>query len=220
MNISLHRQSQPQKVGFFVVKNMQKVDKKLLLTKRSSIQFEEFLCGQKFVFKTKPGLFSKDKVDEGTKLLVENTRFNSKDIVADLGCGYGTIGLVASTKVFQGKVYMVDSDIRAVTYAKLNADLNNISRIEIRISDGFHNLQGLKFDVVLSNPPSHGSNQLLEEFISGSYEHLKEKGKIYLVTELRLLPLIKRILIHYFGNYHRIAMVKNHVVSLAIKKNA
>ena len=123
------------------------------------------LRGKKFCFETKPGLFSKDKIDAGTKLLIENMSIDPSDIILDLGCGYGPIGIVAATLAVKGKVYMVDVDIRAIKYSQINKKINKVSNIEIRPSDGFENLIDLSFDVVLSNPPSHTAKETIREFV-------------------------------------------------------
>lgn len=216
-NIYLRRQSQPQKAGFFVAKNM-KSNNKSLLHLTNSIQFEETLLGQKFLFSTKPGLFSKDRVDSGTKLLIENMVIRNTDTVLDLGCGYGVLGLTAAKIASLGKVYLVDNDQRAINFAKINSLLNKIENTEIIISDGFQNVPSVLFDVILSNPPSHISNLLLNEFIQGSFEYLKpDGGKLFLVVEKRITNLIKRLLNKYFNRSLILTTSQNYTVFLSIK---
>lgn len=132
------------------------------------MKFNILLRGENYVFETKTGLFSKDHTDDGTKLLIEKMQIASKDTVLDLGCGWGPIGIVSARLANQSKVYMVDTDIRAIKYSQLNAELNDVKNIEIRLSDGFENLEGINFDVICSNPPSHSSNETLIEFIEES----------------------------------------------------
>lgn len=178
-----------------------------------------FLRGQNYIFETKTGLFSRDRVDDGTKLLIEKMQIKPTDAVLDLGCGWGSIGIVAARLANQGKVYMVDTDIRAIKYSQLNSQLNNVKNIEIGLSDGFENLKEINFDVICSNPPSHSSNETLIEFIEGSKKHLKNKGKLYLVVEKRISSLIKRELERVFSNYEVESLSLKHILFLASKTN-
>ncbi len=79
------------------------------------------LRGHLLQFETKPGLFSKGEIDKGSSLLIDRMEISSTDTVLDLGCGYGAIGLVAARMANRGTVWMVDTDVRAVQYATINA---------------------------------------------------------------------------------------------------
>ena len=175
------------------------------------------LRGRNFRFKTKPGLFSKNIVDPGSKLLIEYMVVKSSDTVLDLGCGYGAIGLVAASLANEGKVYMVDTDIRAVKFSKINAFLNKIENVEIIASDGFEELSTMCFDVVLSNPPSHLPKETMIEFIEGAKENLNKGGKLYFVNEKRIQPLVKREFRRVFGNYEWVTQNPQYIVSTAIQ---
>lgn len=129
-----------------------------------------------YIFETKPGLFSKDRVDLGSGFLIEKMRIKSDDVVLDLGCGYGPIGIVAAKHFNPKMVYLVDTDIRAIKYCERNIELNKIQNAKAVLSDGFENLKGLQFDVVLSNPPSHLPKETILEFLNGSKEHLRLGG--------------------------------------------
>ena len=54
------------------------------------IEFEAYFLKTKFIFKSDNGVFSKEKLDFGTRLLLENLPIKemSGDVL-DLGCGYG-----------------------------------------------------------------------------------------------------------------------------------
>ena len=176
------------------------------------------LRGKKYYFETKPGLFSKTEIDRGSRLLIEHMDIGVRDIVIDLGCGYGSIGLVAASLASAGKVYLADTDIRAVKYSRLNGELNHLHNLEVLASDGFEGLSGIIFDVVLSNPPTHLPKEILLEFIEGSRRQLRTGGRIYFVTEQRVKALVKREFLDKFGNYEEITSGTQHVVSLAIKQ--
>ena len=52
------------------------------------------LMGKKFEFFVSPGVFSKDKIDNGTYILIENAEVKEGSKLLDLGCGYGPVGIV------------------------------------------------------------------------------------------------------------------------------
>lgn len=182
-------------------------------------EFTQIINGREFIFKTKPGLFSHTKFDSGTKLLIDTMEIRLGDKVLDLGCGYGPIGIVAATLARNNTVYMVDTDIRAVKYAEINAQLNNIQNVEILPSDGFEALnENLKFDVIVSNPPNHSPKETFIEFFKGAKAHLKKNGKLLFVTERRLTPMVKRELINIFGNFKKKASDSEYIIGLAVYK--
>ena len=95
----------------------------------------------KIVFKDKTykiytnnGVFSKDKLDYGTRLLLETiTTKNLEGNILDLGCGYGIIGLIIATTYPQTTVDMTDITNRALELARQNT--KNLKNVNIYKSD-------------------------------------------------------------------------------------
>ena len=77
------------------------------------------LMGKKFEFFVSSGVFSKDKIDNGTYILIENAEVKEGSKLLDLGCGYGPVGIVFA-KAKKCYVVMADSNERAVKLAKMN----------------------------------------------------------------------------------------------------
>ncbi len=74
------------------------------------------LLGQSMRFKTDRGVFSKNGIDYGSRVLLENYQPESAKSLLDVGCGYGTLGLTLAKKFDLG-VTMVDVNSRALDYA-------------------------------------------------------------------------------------------------------
>lgn len=84
------------------------------------------------------------------------------------------------------------------------------------LSDGFSGLEeGLMFDVIASNLPTHISNEVLTELFEDTKKHLNSKGKIYVVTVSKLKVFIQKEFKRIFGNYTKIANDNMYTVSLA-----
>ena len=97
---------------------------------------EEYLQGSKFVFKTSSGMFSPQKIDLGTRLLVEDSLIPESGKILDLGCGYGVVGIVVKKIFPAAKVFMSDVNERAVKIAKENA-LKNKVEVEVKAGEFF-----------------------------------------------------------------------------------
>ena len=165
---------------------------------------------------TQPGLFSDDAIDPGTVLLIETMRISPTAKVIDLGCGYGVIGIVAAKLATRGRVTLVDSDIRATRLAQRNLELNGVANAEVVLGDGVHDLPAkAKYDVVVSNPPTHSGREVLDDFVAGAYHVLKPRGQLYIIVN-RLLSL-RREINSVFGNEAIVARSKGFIVSRAVK---
>jgi 16S rRNA (guanine1207-N2)-methyltransferase len=148
---------------------------------------------------TQPGVFSWDRVDPGSALLLE-TLPPLSGRGADLGCGLGYLahGILTSPKVEH--LTLVDIDRRAVEAAERNvAD----PRVALRWADvrSGTGLAGLHF--VVMNPPFHDAGtedqSLGQTFIRRAAEALRNGGVCWLVAnrhlpyEAVLKPLFRRI---------------------------
>ena len=67
-----------------------------------------------FEFITASGVFSRRRIDPGTRLLIESMELPERGRALDVGCGYGPIGIAAAK--FRPKLegWMVDVNERAV----------------------------------------------------------------------------------------------------------
>jgi 16S rRNA (guanine1207-N2)-methyltransferase len=178
--------------------------------------FAANLRGHDLRFTTQPGVFSYGEIDEGTRLLVEAMRVSPTARVLDLGCGYGVIGIVAAKLASRGHVTLIDSDIRATRLTERNLEANDIENADVILGDGVRDLPPKsRFDVVVSNPPTHSGRDVLDEMVEGAYKVLRPRGQLYLVIN-RLLSLRKKVE-EVFGNSETIGREKGFVVIRAVK---
>ena len=135
------------------------------------------LFGLEFRFLTNNGLFSCDKIDAASVLLLEHIPPISGELL-DLGCGYGVIGVVLGKK---NRVIITMSDINriALEYAAKNARLNNVEAKCIH-SDGFE-LITHKYNTIVLNPPIHAGKEVMYRLYAGAARHLLPDGAFYIV---------------------------------------
>ncbi len=146
-------------------------------------EFEFQLRGQTLKFKTDTGVFSRDRIDYGSVVLIEEMQIGETDHVLDMGCGYGPIGLVAARLASKGRVTMVDVNERAVSLARSNANRNGIQNVEVVQSFLFENLGNRSFDVILTNPPIRAGKQTVHQIFEEAYPHLRESGSLWVVIQ-------------------------------------
>jgi 16S rRNA (guanine1207-N2)-methyltransferase len=173
--------------------------------------------GFEIELETQAGVFAHRGIDAGTRLLIEAMRVSPTARVLDLGCGYGVIGIVAARLATRGRAVLVDSDIRATRLAERNLLLNGVTNAEVVLGDGVHDLpRGSRFDLVVSNPPTHSGREVLDDLVEGSYRVLRPHGQLYMVVN-RLLSLRNQIG-EVFGNVEIAARSKGYIVVRAVKQ--
>ena len=131
----------------------------------------------------------------------------------DLGCGYGAIGITMAKLNPKSTVYLVDKDLVAIEYARKNCELNGLSNCRVILSNGFSHIKDVKFDVVVSNLPTHVSKETRTQFFRDAQKQLNQDGKIYVVTVNKVRPYIQKVFQEVFGNYSKVAYSKTHTVS-------
>ena len=130
------------------------------------------------------GVFSKDRIDYGSRLLVDTYIKYNKDKkinnFLDVGCGYGPIGIIIS-RIAGVPVTMIDVNKRALHLAEMNIKENHVSSIEILESDCYRALENKKFQYILTNPPIHAGKSKVYEIVMEARHHLEEDGTLYIV---------------------------------------
>jgi 16S rRNA (guanine1207-N2)-methyltransferase len=125
------------------------------------------------------GVFSKDKLDLGSKLLIEKAQINKNDKVLDLGCGNGIIG-VSIARLVSVDLFLSDVNERAISLANQNLRKLKIKGKVIN-SNIFENIDD-EFDVILTNPPYAAGREVCFKIIIESKDKLKKGGSLQLVA--------------------------------------
>lgn len=136
---------------------------------------------EKFIFLSDNGVFSKDKIDFGSKSLVEAFLTSiDKDVsnILDVGCGYGFMGITIS-KILNCHVDMIDINKRALHLAKKNIEKNKVDAYTIE-SNIYENVVG-KYDVIITNPPIRAGKKVVLEILERAKEFLNEDGELWFV---------------------------------------
>lgn len=158
--------------------------------KQVEYQFE----GKKFVFNVAETLFSTFDIDHGTDVLIRSIDAQDPKTVLDIGCGYGPVGIILANKYPNSQVTMVDRDLLAVRYSRLNIKGNNIDNAEVLGSVGLETISDKTFDLIVSNIPAKiGDDAIKQEFILTPFEHLNPNGELWVVVVNALNHLIPKI---------------------------
>jgi len=137
------------------------------------------IFGMDFSFLANNGLFSCDRIDSASILLMENIPTLSGKML-DLGCGYGPIGIVLA-KRDPVDVTMSDINRIALEYAEKNAGRNGV-RAQFVHSDGFEALPFI-YDNIVLNPPIHAGKDVMYRLYEGASQHLSPGGALYIVIQ-------------------------------------
>ncbi|MGZ0043194.1 class I SAM-dependent methyltransferase [Paenibacillus ottowii] len=180
---------------------------------------ETVLRGRSYRFVSDSGVFSKQGIDYGSRVLIEAMQLPAQASVLDVGCGYGPIGLAAATLVPDGHVTMVDINERAVQLAVENAERNGIKNVTIKQSDLFDEVRHERFDVVLTNPPIRAGKETVHTIFELAYEHLNEGGALWVVIQKKQgAPSASAKIESLFGYVEEVTKDKGYRILKAEKK--
>lgn len=113
---------------------------------------------------TDAGVFSADRVDPGTKLLLLRAPAPpTTGNLLDLGCGAGPIALTMARRAPDSTVWAIDVNERAVALCQQNAAANGIGNVRAVAPDDVP--ADVRFDAIWSNPPIRIGKPALHEML-------------------------------------------------------
>ncbi|QOL26040.1 class I SAM-dependent methyltransferase [Thalassotalea sp. LPB0316] len=158
------------------------------------VQYPLDIKGKTIQIYALPGVFSQERLDVGTKLLLEYLPDYTGKKVLDFGCGAGVIGAYIASSYPSSTLALADVSALALASAKQTFAANQLKGKFIA-TDSMSNITDL-FDAVISNPPFHQGlkthYQATERFLSEIAKHIKVKGSLTIVANsfLKYQPII------------------------------
>ena len=130
---------------------------------------------------TDAGMFSPERLDPGTRLLLDETPAPpaSGDLL-DLGCGYGPIACVLAARSPGATVWAVDVNERALELCARNAATAGLANVRC-VTPGDPALPA-QFAGIWSNPPIRVGKQALHELLGLWLGRLAPGGQAHLVA--------------------------------------
>ncbi|MCQ5376788.1 MAG: methyltransferase [Candidatus Methanomethylicia archaeon] len=171
--------------------------------------------GEMLDFASEGGIFSKDRIDLGTQILINSLELPESGTVLDMGCGYGAIGISIAKMSPSLKVTMVDVNPLAVRLARENALRNGVDA-EVLRSDLYSALEGRSFDMIVSNPPLAAGYAVVFPMIEGALSHLNYGGSMQIVLR-RGINTIPKKMSEVFGNSECISKKSGYRVFRSLK---
>lgn len=139
-------------------------------------------------YQSRPGLFSWDRLDKGSALLLKYMPESFSGRGADFGCGYGALSRAVLKSGAVETVWCADADARALECCRLNLRDERAAMLWADLTKIQPALSGLDF--IVMNPPFHEgkteSAVIGQAFIETAAAALKPGGAIWMVANTHL----------------------------------
>ena len=169
---------------------------------------------------TDAGVFSKNRVDYGSGVLIEQMleQEPAAGKILDLGCGYGPIGLFAAKKWPDRQVDMVDVNERALALAKRNAAANGVKNVQIFASDRYEQVAASDYAMIVTNPPIRAGKSIWSAMIEQAPQHLAAGGLLLVVIQKKQgEPSARKLMKAKFGNCEILTRDKGYYILKCVK---
>lgn len=150
------------------------------------------LADSSFELVNLPGVFSREKLDNGTRALLATLPTGQEEgLVVDLGCGNGALGIMAAQLNPEARLLFVDESYAAIACAKENWSKAFPDRdAGFEVSDGLTDVNPGSADLILCNPPFHQQqavgDEMARRLFEQSLEALKPTGSLMVVGNRHL----------------------------------
>ncbi|ALS36256.1 16S rRNA (guanine1207-N2)-methyltransferase [Enterococcus rotai] len=178
------------------------------------------LRGKKFQFLTDSGVFSRNTVDFGSRVLIDAFEWENlpEGKLLDVGCGYGPIGLTLAS--LSGRtVEMIDVNQRAVALAQENAKKNHVENVDIHTSNIYADTHEQQYAAIISNPPIRAGKKVVHEILSEAYPRLLVDGTLTVVIQKKQgAPSAEKKMTEVFGNVEIVTKDKGYYILKSVKE--
>ncbi len=133
---------------------------------------------------TDRGVFAREAVDPGTKLLLlDGPAVPATGDLLDLGCGYGPIAVTLAHRSPGARVWAVDVNRRALGLCAANAAA---AGVEVRAAAPEEVPADVRFAAIWSNPPVRVGKAALHQLLATWLDRLTPEGRAALVVHRHL----------------------------------
>ncbi len=175
------------------------------------------LEGTDFELLNHSALFSRERLDIGTRFLLEQMpQTEGPGRIADLGCGNGVIGLVAARDNPEAEVFFVDESFMAVDSARENLKQLDpqLQRFHFIVGNSLTDFEVASLDLVLCNPPFHQQqavgDRVAAQMFRDAARALQSEGELWVVANRHLN--YPRLLKRHFGRVETHAANRKFVI--------
>lgn len=146
------------------------------------------LRGREYHVVTSQGVFSSDRVDKGTAVLLDKVpspQLRDDAVAVDLGCGWGPISLALAAEAPQASIWAVDINPRARELTEINT---HNAGFTVNVVSPEEALEAIKrpIDLLWSNPPIRIGKKELHELLTTWVSRLADDGHAYFVVQKNL----------------------------------
>ncbi|WP_105566850.1 class I SAM-dependent methyltransferase [Microbacterium halophytorum] len=140
------------------------------------------IAGRDVEVTTNAGVFSPDRLDTGTRVLLANTPAPpAGGDFLDIGCGWGPISLDMASASPHARVWAVDVNERALDLVRANAAELGLDNVVAVRPDEVP--AGVLFRTIRSNPPIRVGKAVLHDLMESWLPRLEERSDAYLVVK-------------------------------------
>lgn len=165
-------------------------------------------------------VFSRDKLDIGTRFFLEYIPQGDYKTILDLGCGNGIVGIKAKINNPNAKIIFSDESFMSIESARANYKNYFEDQADFYWTNCFENQSKNSLDLVLCNPPFHLGHNIEDgistQMFTDAYKSLKQNGIIRVVGNSHLAYQLK--LKKIFGNSQIISTNNKFIICESIKK--
>ena len=171
-------------------------------------------------FKTDRGVFSKDQIDYGTRVLIHGVFSDNEQggaSLIDMGAGYGPVGIILG-KVLNVQPVMVEVNEDAISLLNDNIAKNQISAKVLSREDYDGTDAGA--ELYVTNPPFRAGKDVVTDIIEDGFNRLETAGKFYMVVQKKQgMKSYKKLIEQLFGNVEVLLKEKGYYVLKGIKRH-
>src|SRR5699024_3559955 len=149
---------------------------------------EVSLRGHRLEVLTSSGVFSGDRLDPGTAVLLRTVADPPREgTLLDLGCGWGPVALSMARAAPAARVLAVDVNDRALELTAANAARMGLENVQVWTPGGLLTSEpDLMIDELWSNPPIRVGKAILHEMLRTWLPRLRPQGLGHLVVSKNL----------------------------------